>query len=77
MKITNFRDMTRTGKNYADWVYTAIVDVTTGFLWWKTTRTEKVTRKYAGYWWFVSDGKYCPGSIVEELARSYEAKLNG
>lgn len=77
MIISNYRDQVLTGKNAMDWVYTALVDVTTGFLWWKKTRTEKITKSYARNWYFVSNGKYTPGWVVEELARSYEAKLKG
>ena len=67
MKITNFK---KTGPR------TATVDVTTGILWFKKTRTEKISLGHGEYWFFVETGEFTPGHDVEKLCRSYNAKLN-
>lgn len=73
MKIDNFRELKTLKLSSAYTVSVAKVDVTTGFLWWKKVRTELVARYgISEYWCFVSTGSFCPGHIVEDLARRYE-----
>ena len=62
------------GKNTLDWKFRATVDVTTGFLYWKKTETVEVFKNYIGNWFFTDTGKFTPDDVVEELARSYQAK---
>lgn len=75
MKITNFRNYESNGKGITKGrEYTADVDVTTGFFGWKKTVTRQVKRPFCEYWFFVDTGKYTPGAVVEQLARSYKAQ---
>ena len=71
MKISNFRNYDRKGTTCLTYKYDAIVDVTTGFLWWKKTVVRRVHRKYASAWFFVDTGKFTQGYDVEALERSY------
>lgn len=72
MKLSNIRNFERHGRSAIDWKFTADVDVTTGFLWWKKTETKKVACKYAGFWFFVDTGMFTPGSQMEAMARPIE-----
>lgn len=74
MKITNFRSVEVSGKNALDKIFTATVDVTTGFLLWKKTEARKIQRKYGGCWYFVDTGKFTPIGVVGNLARAYTAQ---
>jgi hypothetical protein len=74
MKLSNFKLTETKGKNALDLQYFATVDVTTGFLFWKKTRTRTIRREYAGYWHFTDDGKFTPGLQAETLARAWTAQ---
>ena len=74
MRISNFREYVITGKSALDQTHSALVDVTTGFLWWKKTQTEEISRFCGEGWFFTASGVYTPGYQVEELVRSYTAK---
>lgn len=74
MKLSNFRDLVRTGNNALDWNFSATVDVTTGYLWWKKTRAEQICRSYVGNWFFVSNGEYTPDFLVERMERVYKVQ---
>ena len=70
MEITNFRENTRDGYD-GDWIF-AEVDITTGYLWWKRTKSVEVVRdKYSTCWRFVDSGEYTPGFRVESLYGRY------
>jgi hypothetical protein len=62
-----------TGKTALDKVFHAAVDIETGMLWWKKTRTEQVQREYAGFWFFVTTGKWAPNDVAA-LARAWTAR---
>lgn len=72
MKITNFRSLNYVNKGSYKEVAYADVDVTTGFWLWKKTTTCTVYKDYV-YWRFIYNGKFTPGTIVEQLASSYIA----
>lgn len=78
MILSGFALRGKEGKNALDTIYYGEVTVTTvtGRLWWKkvTTRREKITRRYAGRWYFVENGEYLPGEAIDALERSYRAK---
>lgn len=74
MKLSNFKLTETKGKNALDLQYSATVDVTTGFFFWKKTQTRTIRREYCGYWHFADTGKYTPGSQAEELARAWTAQ---
>ena len=75
MKLTNFRHYHRTGTRPKDFRFHAVVDRTTGALWWKRTTACEVERSYAGNWFFVASGEFTPGFDVERMERSANAKL--
>jgi hypothetical protein len=77
MRITNFRNLRATSADILKLTYIADVDVTTGFAWWKRTRTTEVRREYAGFWYFADSGEFTPGYVVETLCRAFEAKPFG
>ena len=66
------------GRNVLDWVYFADVSVTTsnGMLWWKRTHCvrRKISRRYAGMWFFIDDGEFTHGLQAESLERAYLAR---
>lgn len=81
MEKVSFSDFVLTctkGSNCLDWEYFAEVSVTieTGMLWWKrkTITRRKVSRTYAGHWFFVDTGEYTPGNEIAVLERSYKAQ---
>ena len=69
MKLSNLRNYTRRGETAIDWKFTATVDVTTGFLWWKKTVTRDVARKFAGFWFFMDNGEHTPGFQMDKLVK--------
>lgn len=74
MKLDNF-ELTRTkGQDARDLEFFAVVDVTTGVLWWKKITRKEIWREYGGFWHFVETGEFTPGLQVEELARAWKAK---
>ena len=74
MKLSNFELEKTEGDSLENRKYFALVDVTTGFLFWKKTSRVQIFRKYAGYWFFVSTGEYTPEYQAERLARSWAAR---
>jgi hypothetical protein len=74
MKITNFRSMVHTGTSPLNWEFSAVVDVTTGFLWWKKTKEREVSRKFCEFWFFTDNGKLTPTFAVEDMERGYKAR---
>lgn len=75
MVLSEFVLTHTTGKNAIDIVYFADVTVTetSGILFWKKKQVKrrKIAREYCGFWYFVDDGKSCPGLQAENLERSY------
>jgi len=70
MKFSNFREYKQSGE-FLDKKEYAVVDKTTGFLWWKTTVPVTVCKPYyAHYWKFTSTGEFTPGHQVEALERA-------
>ncbi len=74
MKISNFRGYSRTGEDCWSWEYMAVVDVTTGMLWWKKTEKRVIRRRFAELWFFVSDGEYLPSGAGFRMERAYKAQ---
>lgn len=75
MKITNFELVERTGQTALNWRFKALVDVTRGIIFKKTTR-EYICKEYAGFWYFCDTGKFTPGTEAEDACRVYMA-ING
>jgi hypothetical protein len=73
MKITNFRGWKVINSNTSNELYTAKIDVTTGFLWWKRTTTREIQRKLATFWFFIETGEYVPGNKIDALERAFLA----
>lgn len=73
MKISNFELVNTTGEGI-NRVFFALVDVQTGYLWWKKTKRVGVCRNFANYWFFIETGEWCPRHAVQKLARSWTAK---
>lgn len=73
MKISNFRLIERSGKSALDWRFKATIDTVTGFFR-KHSSTREIQKEYGGFWYFADTGEFVPGSMVEALVRSYEAK---
>lgn len=70
--IHNFRIIKETSS-----LSLAVIDITTGILWWKRTKTVEVVRELPmGYWFFLDTGNWCPGFEVEALERAYKIKQN-
>lgn len=81
MKITfsDFVMLKEKGESrLSDTMYFAEVTVTkeTGMLWWKKKIIErrKIARQHGSLWYFIDNGKFCPGFFVDELERGYKAK---
>lgn len=79
MKISNFRLTKVAGNSPLSWRFYALVTVTTTTkkLFRKPVcldRDHEVSRTYAASWVFVDTGEFTPGSQVEALERSFEAK---
>ncbi len=75
MKISNFRDFDYFPKStVVDRVYFASVDMKPLF---GLKRTVKISRDYIGSWYKVIDGTFLPIVKIEELERSYNARLRG
>jgi len=71
MQISNFKLIKTKGTNACNKEFTATIDVTTGFLWWKKTKTRTIFREYGSYWYFTDTGEYIPGFKVEKLGRQH------
>lgn len=74
MKISNFELVETVGSSPLSWVFKALVDVETGYLWWKKKERVKVQREYGAYWFFVENGEYILDGSIEPIARSWMAK---
>jgi hypothetical protein len=74
MKLSNFKLTETKGKSVLDFQYFATVDVTTGFIFWKKTRTRTIRRESGGLWHFADTGKFTPGFEAETLARAWTAQ---
>ena len=74
MKITNFRDYKVMCPNSSKECYSANIDATTGFLWWKTTKTIEIHRELACCWFFVETGKFVLYTKINALERSFLAR---
>jgi hypothetical protein len=77
MTLSDFVLVKRTGSSPIDWVYVADVTVFTrhAWLWWICcTERRAIARKFAGSWYFVDTGQYCPGFQAEALERSDNAR---
>jgi len=75
MEITNLRNVDRKGTNILNFKYNALIDITTGFWFWKKVETKEICKSdYLSSWFFKDTGKFTPGFEVENLIRSYEAK---
>lgn len=73
MRFNNFQLTHVSGKSASDWKFKATVDVTTGFIFKKTLRRE-ISKDYGSNWYFIDNGKFCPGFEVDELARAYAGR---
>ena len=74
MKLSNFKHIETKGNSALDKEFFAEVDVETGFLFWKSTERKAIRREFAGFWHFVDNGQFTPGSQAEALARAYTAQ---
>lgn len=77
MKLSNFRLIEVEGKRMNGELFDrmiALVDVTTGFLWWKRTKTRKIYRRQCGFWHFDDTMEQTPGMRDEELEQGWRAK---
>ena len=74
MKISNFEHIETLGSTPLDKKFKAVVDVTTGFGPWRKTVKREIMREYIGRWFFVDNGKFAPGYVVDALARSFSAR---
>lgn len=73
--IDNFRDISVRGENALSYRANAKVDITTttGFFNKKQLKkTHNIHKDFAGGWFFIDTGNYCP-RVIENLQRSYEA----
>ena len=71
MKFSNFRALPPAG----DGTKYALVDMTTGALFWKRTREVQVFKGlYSAYWRFLGSGTFVPGYEVEDLEIAYRAQ---
>jgi len=73
MKYSNFK-LVSAKKIACVWKYKATVDITTGFLFWKKTKTTDITSKGISNWIFNDTGRYTCSYFVEYLVSSLEAK---
>ena len=74
MKLSNFKYKGKTdiGEGFSKkTIVHATVDVTTGFLWLKTTTNRKIG-KIGVSWAFEDTGQFTPDYKAEALARAYE-----
>lgn len=69
MKCTNLGPINRLDQKFGT-VFVSTVDVTTGMLWWKKTKTRMIMRKEGDYWFFVDSGRFTPEWQVENLVRA-------
>jgi hypothetical protein len=69
MKVSNFRDYERTGDSILNWRFTATIDVTTGYLWWKKTEPKKIAKKVLSNWFFMDGTGFTPGVDVELMEK--------
>ena len=74
MTFSNFKIDKTIMKYNIIWEEYGTVDITTGVWLWKKTNTHQVF-KTAMNWKFVETGKWTPGLHVENLERSYKAKI--
>jgi hypothetical protein len=76
MKFSNF-ELTQKGSCCVtgEKPYKAMVDVETGFLWWKRKKRREITRSYMGSWYFSDTGKFVHSHIeMAELERAWFAQ---
>lgn len=73
MKLSNFEVVRVEGKTALDKRLHAVVDVTTGFLWWKKTVRRPIVRRFTEPFRFVDTGEMPPDFQAEELERRHSA----
>jgi len=73
MSYSNFKLIRVDGNNVLDWRFTATIDVTTGFLFFKKTKTRTIQKQYGNFWFFCDTGKFTSRFKVEELQRVFES----
>lgn len=75
MKLTNFTYLKKVATNLYSYTHYATVDKTTGFLWWKKTKTVTVFNDEPSFYWkFLDTGEHTPGIEVEQMFISHLAK---
>ena len=76
MELSNFQLVAITKNNVGQDVFDAIVDIVTGILWWKKTKTISIRKSFAGTWMFVDTGRFAPDDEINKLALNWAVENN-
>ena len=79
INLSNFAYTRQTGDDRKGYRFSGVdVTTTTGALWWKKKRTERVfiwTHSTKTDWFFLYTGKRCPGCQAEMLSDDADAQI--
>lgn len=74
VKLSNFRDVKRTGNTAFNRIIHAKVDVTTGFIFKKTKTVEVFSDSDGLLWRYLEGGNFTEGNAVNHMWMAYVAK---